>query len=631
MIDLGNPFSRPYQSLIDSLEESIRLGVEQPATDSFTFQSSISSYELRFQAAAVTRVTGLLGGSVFTVFTPGVHYNFSNNRILWVNTAEKPLDGGRLEVEYTYRERPSGLTDFNPGSVVGTLVRAMAREMKLIYEQMDQAYQRAFIDYASGVALDNVVALLGITRNPAVAAKGSVTFTRKKAADRPYPIPLGTRVSDEGGRIFTTTLEGLLTNAFSEQLVTPGGTLVTLANQIASVTGVWPAAANPDTAPALTLAAPADSKKPFGEAENEFNLLAVPPAGELRVRYVAKSITLPVLAAEPGPDGNVNAGTITIMPTPPTGIQGVSNPLPLVDGRPAESDEQLRERARFHLERLGNATLNAIKFAVLDIDGVEGVQVTDHNQDVAIPLGEVHVSYSGGTLEQVQKVVEDTRAAGILAVLNSISNVLVSGAVYVVPDVSVPVSAAASYKTALVDALNALEIGKPLSIRKLNALVYGISGLADVAEAQLSSGGTLISADPFLVKRTELVRPDINNLSVVLLTGLHVAANTHNLAASTLELQVTSQSGTVTFQNFSLNLTIAFRAKLKTAPDAIPTFIGSLARSVTFSASSSATFQIEDASIPGYNPADHDPHLDITISATAYPGLPGVDAAIILS
>ena len=631
MIDLGNPFSRPYQSLIDSLEESIRLGVEQPATDTFTFQSSISSYELRFQAAAVTRVTGLLGGSVFTVFTPGVHYNFSNNRILWANPAEKPLDGGRLEVEYTYRERPSGLTDFNPGSVVGTLVRAMAREMKLVYEQMDQAYQRAFIDYASGVALDNVVALLGITRNPAVAAKGEVTFTRKKAADRPYPIPLGTRVSDESGRVFTTTLAGLLTNAFSEQLVTPGGTKITLANQIASVTGVWAAAANPDTAPSLTLAAPADPKKPFGTAENEFSLLAAPPPGELRVRDVAKSITLPVLAAEPGPDGNVNAGTITIMPTPPTGIQGVSNALPLVDGRPAESDEQLRERARFHLERLGNATLNAIKFAVLDIDGVEGVQVTDHNQDVAIPLGEVHVSYSGGTLEQVQKVVEDTRAAGILAVLNSISNVLISGAVYVVPDVSVPVSAAASYKTALVEALNALEIGKPLSIRKLNALVYGISGLADVAEAQLSSGGTLISADPFLVKRTELVRPDTNNLSVVLLTGLHVAANTHNLAASTLELQVTSQSGTVTFQNFSLNLTIAFRAKLKTAPDAIPTFIGSLARSVTFSASSSATFQIEDASIPGYNPADHDPHLEISISATAYPGLPGVDAAIILS
>ncbi len=631
MIDLGHPFSRPYQELIDSLEASIRLGVEQPATDSFTFQGSITSYELRFQADSVTRVSGLLGGSVFTVFTPGVHYNFSNNRILWINTAEKPQDGGRLDVEYTYRERPSGLTDFNPGSVIGTLVRAVAREMKLIYEQMDQAYSRAFIDFASGVALDNVVALLGITRNPAVAAKGQVTFSRKKAADRPYPIPLGTRVSDESGRIFVTTLAGLLTNAFTEQLLTPAGLKLTTSNKIAGVTGVWAAAADPNTAPALALAAPADPKNPFGAGENEIVLSAAPPPGELRVRYIAKTITLPVLASQPGPDGNVNAQTITLMPTPPTGIQGVVNDLPLTDGRPAESDEQLRERARFHLERLGNATLNALKFAVLDIDGVEGVQVTDHNQDVAIPLGEVHVSYSGGTLEQVQKVVEDTRAAGILAVLNAIANVNVSGTFFVLPDISVPVSAAANYKSAVVEAINALEIGKPLSIRKLTSLVFGISGLADVAEAQLSADGAPVNADPFLVKRTELVRPDAANLNVVLLSGLHISANTHAAGSTTLELQVTSSAGTVTFQNYTLNLTVAFRARLKTAPDAAPTFIGTLARSVTYTAGSSASFAVADADIPGYNPAEHDTHLDITITATAYPGLPGINAGIDLA
>ena len=47
----------------------------------------------------------------------------------------------------------------------------MAREFKLIYEQMDQAYRRAFIDYAQGFALDNVVALLGISRNLALPGK----------------------------------------------------------------------------------------------------------------------------------------------------------------------------------------------------------------------------------------------------------------------------------------------------------------------------------------------------------------------------------------------------------------------------------------------------------------------------
>ena len=156
MVELGNPFSQPYQDLIASLEQSLREGVEQPVTERIIFQSSVTSYDLRYPAVTILRVSGLVGGRNFTIFQPDVHFRLANNRIVWLHATEKPLDGGRLEVEYTYRERPAGLTDFNPGSVVGTLVRAVARELKLLYEQMDQAYRRAFIDEASGAGLDNV-------------------------------------------------------------------------------------------------------------------------------------------------------------------------------------------------------------------------------------------------------------------------------------------------------------------------------------------------------------------------------------------------------------------------------------------------------------------------------------------
>ena len=64
--------------------------------------------------------------------------------------------------------------------------------MKLLYEQMDQAYRRAFVDEANGAALDNVVALLNVTRNPALKARGEVTFFLKSATDRNVPIPAGT-------------------------------------------------------------------------------------------------------------------------------------------------------------------------------------------------------------------------------------------------------------------------------------------------------------------------------------------------------------------------------------------------------------------------------------------------------
>ncbi|HEX2172927.1 MAG TPA: hypothetical protein VHL09_10840, partial [Dehalococcoidia bacterium] len=171
MIDPGHPFSVPYENLIAALEDRIRYGVEQPDRARFVFQRAVTSYELPRTAYAVTRVSGLRGGH-FAVFVAGLHFQFSNNRVIWIDEGVRPDENSRLEVEYTYRERPAGLTDFNPGSVVGTLVRAVAREMKLIYEQMDEAYRRAFIDVASGVALDNVVALLGLGRNPALPARG---------------------------------------------------------------------------------------------------------------------------------------------------------------------------------------------------------------------------------------------------------------------------------------------------------------------------------------------------------------------------------------------------------------------------------------------------------------------------
>jgi uncharacterized phage protein gp47/JayE len=129
------------------------------------------------------------------------------------------------------------------------------------------------------------------------------------------------------------------------------------------------------------------------------------------VRYRPLSTTVAIEAADAGPQGNVNAGTITIMPTPPPGVDGVTNENPTHDGQSAEDDDRLRDRARHALERAGNATLNAIRFAVLEVDGVEGVEVIDRSTDDSIPLGEVRVRYSGGRIEDVRRAVELSRAA----------------------------------------------------------------------------------------------------------------------------------------------------------------------------------------------------------------------------
>ncbi len=245
MIDLGKPFSEAYKDIIDALEDRVRYGVEQPARQRFSFEGARTTYELPDTAYAVTRVTGLRDRQVY-VFEPGEDFRFANSRLIWLDEGAKPDQGSRFEVEYTYRERPAGLTDFNPGSVVGTLVRTVARQMKLIYDQMDEAYRRAFIDEATGVALDNVVALLGVTRIPAQQAEGGVTFFRRRATTTPVGIPRDTRVADESGRTFATQEYAEILDQIDEYGTQSEG-IIRTNNRIAELVGVWRQGEDPET------------------------------------------------------------------------------------------------------------------------------------------------------------------------------------------------------------------------------------------------------------------------------------------------------------------------------------------------------------------------------------------------
>ena len=630
-VDPGRPFARPFASLVDALEDALRNGVERPESFSFVFQHAVSSYPLPSNLFSLVRVSGLVNSRSF-VFTENVHYRFAANRLTWVDGAPKPDNGKRLDVDYTVRELPSGITDFNQGSVAGTLVRALSREMAQLYAQMDEAYRRAFIDFANDVALDNVVALVGVQRTPAQAAVGEVTFFRKAPSQQPLVIPVETRVADQAGRTFVTTAEGTIPSPTPfEEVLTPTARVVKVTRPIAELRGVWPVAANPDTTPPL----PAGSA--FGADARTVTLNADPPSGDLRVRYIPRAATVPIRAVEPGPDGNVNAGTITVMPTPPAQVDGVTNELPTAGGEPAEADERLRERAKHALERAGNATINAIKFSVLGVEGVEGVEVIDHSVDDDVPLGEVRVRYSGGKIEDVRQAVESSRAAGVIARLEEIQDVLISGTFNLV-DAEGGASAASlqAFLSQVRDLLKAQAIGVPLSVRRLNALAFEIPGVGEVVEAQLrftrvADGTTGDVADPFIIAATEIVRPDEAHLGAVVLDKLRLASSAPAPAPNrlTLNIQVLDAGGApVTFRRLSLDLTVGIRAYSKTAPDAPPERIGSVSKRLEYTASNTAPVTITNADLAGFRPADHNNNVEFVIEAPAYPTLDSVTSRV---
>ena len=619
----SNQFTEPLAAIIQSLEDSVLYGTQIPALHTVPFARGTTTYPLPPSAVSVTQVLGRVSNEPVQ-FQPYEDYIFSGGALVWVNRVIQPDNGSLLNIEYTYREPPCGITDFNPGSVAGTLLRAVAREITQLYWQMNEAYRLGFIDYATGVALDNVVALVGMKRIPAQKAVGTATFMLKQAATQTVIIPSGTIISNSNDRTFATTQAGTIQVELTEfQTSRDGGYTVTTNNQIAQVTGVY------SKADSVGTAIPIPIKPYFGNDQRTITFDLPPVTSEVRIVYKPKSATVPIQATEAGPGGNVNANTLTLMLTPPDGVDGVTNEVPTYGGQEPESDQNLRERTKHALQSAGNSTLDAIKFSVLGVEGVQGVEVLDYSVDRAIPLGELRVRFFGGNLNTVRDVVEQTRAAGVIARVEEVLLVFISGRFYLLPgDPPASSDAASNFVEMVTSSINLQGIGAPLSIRRLNALVYEIPGVAEVAEAILqyqkppNLTGPIVS-DPFLVTANELVRALAGGLSAVILYRLDAVAN-RALSAGNYEVDLEikdAQGHSAVFRFFSLEVQVTAYATLKENPTAPPLRVGSTIKTARFEGSTAKIIISVANDLKGFDPAKHDHHVEFLFNAAAYPGL----------
>lgn len=87
------------------------------------------------------------------------------------------------------------LNDRNPGSVLRTLAESFAREFAVLSQQLDLVYDAAFVETATGRDLDQVAALVGVSRRGATHARGEVVLRRPTPAPADITVPAGTLVS----------------------------------------------------------------------------------------------------------------------------------------------------------------------------------------------------------------------------------------------------------------------------------------------------------------------------------------------------------------------------------------------------------------------------------------------------
>ncbi|MGQ0641890.1 MAG: baseplate J/gp47 family protein [Gemmatimonadaceae bacterium] len=147
-------------------------------------------------------------GTNFVRFDRDIDYalDFSSGTIKWKDggSARHPDERSYFYMNYYRSETPRRLTDRNPGSVTFLLATAFAREFAVLQKQMAFIYESAFVDLATGMSLDHVAALLGITRKDARFAVGEVVFVRDTPAPGDISIAAGTVVATERGETFET-------------------------------------------------------------------------------------------------------------------------------------------------------------------------------------------------------------------------------------------------------------------------------------------------------------------------------------------------------------------------------------------------------------------------------------------
>lgn len=197
--------AEPYGVFVDDLVSSLTGGITR---ERFTFLDEQKPFTLAYApvvVASTVRVNGLVDGAYFR-FTPGTDFDPVAGTIVWRESAPDvpaaratwPDRGSDFYASYERApdpDAPPRLTDRNPGSIVRTLAESFAREYAVLSRQLELVYDAGFLETATGRDLDQVAALVGVSRWTRSVASGEVVFTRGTPAPADIFIPAGTLVS----------------------------------------------------------------------------------------------------------------------------------------------------------------------------------------------------------------------------------------------------------------------------------------------------------------------------------------------------------------------------------------------------------------------------------------------------
>lgn len=333
-------------------------------------------------------------------------------------------------------------------SPLGQIVGTAAAEIASCWEASEQVYNSQYPDTAEDASLDNVAAITATVRQPA---------TKSTVTGRIYGTP--TTVVSAGfiASVAGNTASRFVTLADATIGATGIDELQTVAFSATPTAGAWKLRhdGSQTTASLAYNAAAADVQTALNDLAG---LSAVTVTGSMAAGFVitfagsdgdqdqpllevvestltatgtpvTSTVTETVKGFPPYADtameaeiaGAVQApaGSLTVVETPTSGVEGIYNLLDAEVGSEVETDSELRIRRQNELRRAGSATLEGIRNAVLEVEGVIQALVIENPTGVTDADGRPAHSFEavvqGGDDADVAEAIFAAKGAGIQA------------------------------------------------------------------------------------------------------------------------------------------------------------------------------------------------------------------------
>lgn len=326
--------------------------------------------------------------------------------------------------------------DLSSDSLLGIITSIYASEISDQWSLAQAVYSAFNIDTAEGKQLDDLVALVGITRLGESPTQGNIHFT----GDNGTTVPTGTTVSDSLGNSFITTniVTITLTSCYSADIVVDTVADSTLYNVVINgesysyTSGIGATAESiisglqdiiTDTVDYSTSLVDNTTLKVFSDS------LLTPISVTINSNLSTSSVTS-IGFVECTTDGSieVQSNTISNIDTPVSGLNSVNNPVALTTGRDVETDEELRQRQASSVAIAGTATVSAIQSTLSQLQGVTTSLVIENTSIEFDEQGRPPKSYEcvviGGVDTDIGQAIWDTKPAGIRTYGNTSVNAI---------------------------------------------------------------------------------------------------------------------------------------------------------------------------------------------------------------